>query len=65
MNNERTVIKSGLIIHGKRKVVTKTVLLRSDQIELLKTISTFQGKSISKIVTELLKEEIERSKNVI
>ena len=65
MNNERTVNKSGLIIHGKRKVVTKTVLLRSDQIELLKTISTFQGKSISKIVTELLKEEIERSKNVI
>lgn len=65
MNNERTVTKSGLIIHGKRKVVTKTVLLRSDQIELLKTISTFQGKSISKIVTELLKEEIERSKNVI
>ena len=65
MNNERTVTGSGLIIHGKRKVVTKTVLLRSDQIELLKTISTFQGKSISKIVTELLKEEIERSKNVI
>ena len=65
MNNERTVTKSGLIIHGKRKVITKTVLLRSDQIELLKTISTFQGKSISKIVTELLKEEIERSKNVI
>ena len=65
MNNERTVTESGLIIHGKRKVVTKTVLLRSDQIEPLKTISTFQGKSISKIVTELLKEEIERSKNVI
>ena len=65
MNNERAVTESGLIIHGKRKVVTKTVLLRSDQIELLKTISTFQGKSISKIVTELLKEEIERSKNVI
>ena len=65
MNNERTVTESGLIIHGERKVVTKTVLLRSDQIELLKTISTFQGKSISKIVTELLKEEIERSKNVI
>ena len=65
MNNERTVTESGLIIYGKRKVVTKTILLRSDQIELLKTISTFQGKSISKIVTELLKEEIERSKNVI
>ena len=65
MNNERTVTESGLIIHGKRKVVTKTVLLRIDQIELLKTISTFQGKSISKIDTELIKEEIERRKKDI
>ena len=47
MNNERTVTESGLIIHGNRKVVTKTVLLRNDQIELLKTISTVQGKIMS------------------
>ena len=62
MNNERTVTESGLIIHGKRKVVTKTVLRRSDQIELLKTISAFQGKSISKIITALLREQMERDK---
>ena len=62
MNSERTVTESGLIIHGKRKVVTKTVLLRSDQIELLKTISAFQGKSISKIITALLREQMERDK---
>ena len=62
MNNKRTVTESGLIIHGKRKVVTKTVLLRSDQIELLKTISAFQGKSISKIITALLREQMERDK---
>ena len=62
MDNERTVTESGLIIHGKRKVVTKTVLLRNDQIELLKTISAFQGKSISKIITTLLREQMERDK---
>lgn len=58
MNNEKTITESGLVIHGKRNVITKTVYLRSDQIELLKTISAFQGKSISKIITELLREKI-------
>ena len=62
MDNNRIVTESGLIIHGKRKVVTKTILLRSDQIELLKTISAFQGRSISKIITELLREQMEKDK---
>ena len=62
MDNNRTVTESGLIIHGKRKVVTKTILLRSDQIELLKTISAFQGISISKIITELLREQMGKDK---
>ena len=62
MDNNRTVTKSGLIIHGKRKVVTKTILLRSDQIELLKTISAFQGISISKIITELWREQMGKDK---
>lgn len=62
MDNNRTVTESGLIIHGKRKVVTKTILLRSDQIELLKTISAFQGRSISKIITELLREQMGKDK---
>ena len=62
MDNNRTVTESGLIIHAKRKVVTKTILLRSDQIELLKTISAFQGRSISKIITELLREQMGKDK---
>lgn len=60
MGGERTVTKSGLVIHGKRKVVTKTICLRDDQIELLRNISKFQGKSISKVVTELLREEMDK-----
>ncbi len=60
MSNEKTITQSGLVIHGKRNVVTKTVNLRKDQIELLKTISKFQGISISKVVTNLLKDEMNK-----
>ena len=60
MNNEKTITESGLVIHGKRKVVTKTVLLRKDQIDLLNILSTFQNKSKSKIITELLREEMKK-----
>ena len=60
MSVEKNVMENGLTVYGKRKVVTRNISIRRDQKELLKNISVFQGKSISKIVTDLLRTEMER-----
>lgn len=60
MSVEKNVMENGLTVYGKRKVVTRTISIRRDQKELLKNNSVFQGKSISKIVTDLLRTEMER-----
>lgn len=60
MSVEKNVTENGLTVYGKRKVVTRTISIRRDQKELLKNISLFQGKSISKTVTDILRTEMER-----
>ena len=60
MSVEKNVMENGLTVYGKRKVVTRTISIRRDQKELLKNISLFQGKSISKTVTDILRTEMER-----
>ena len=50
-------------ITGKRKVVSRNLSLRKEQIDMLKSVSKLSGKSISNIVTDLLQEERQRREN--
>ena len=52
-----------LNVPGKRKVVSRNLSLRKEQIDMLKSVSKFSGKSISNIVTDLLQEERQRREN--
>lgn len=62
MNRRKEEVK----INGQRKVVTRMLALRPDQIEALKAASKITGKSMSSIVTDMLTEEMEtRERNGI
>lgn len=58
MNRRKEEVK----INGQRKVVTRMLALRPDQIEALKAASKITGKSMSSIVTDMLTEEMETRK---
>lgn len=52
--------RGDLNIPGKRKVVSRPLSLRKEQMDMLRNVAKFSGKSISSVVTELLEEERKR-----
>lgn len=63
MSGNITGKRGELNVPGKRKVVSRNLSLRKEQIDMLKSVSKFSGKSISNIVTDLLQNEIEKREN--
>ena len=63
MSGNITGKRGELNVPGKRKVVSRNLSLRKEQIDMLKSVSKFSGKSISNIVTDLLQEERQRREN--
>lgn len=63
MSGNITGKRGELNVPGKRKVVSRNLSLRKEQIDMLKFVSKFSGKSISNIVTDLLQEERQRREN--
>ena len=63
MSGNITGKRGDLNVPGKRKVVSRNLSLRKEQIDTLKSVSKFSGKSISNIVTDLLQEERQRREN--
>ena len=63
MSGNITGKRGELNVPGKRKVVSRNLSLRKEQIDMLKSVSKFSGKSISNIVTDLLQEEKQRREN--
>lgn len=63
MSGNITGKRGGLNVPGKRKVVSRNLSLRKEQIDMLKSVSKFSGKSISNIVTDLLQNEREKREN--
>ena len=60
MSGNITGKRGELNVPGKRKVVSRNLSLRKEQIDMLKSVSKFSGKSISNIVTDLLQNEREK-----
>ena len=63
MSGNITGKRGELNVPGKRKVVSRNLSLRKEQIDMLKSVSKFSSKSISNIVTDLLQEERQRREN--
>ena len=63
MSGNITGKRGELNVLGKRKVVSRNLSLRKEQIDMLKSVSKFSGKSISNIVTDLLQNEREKREN--
>ena len=63
MSGNITGKRGELNVPGKRKVVSRNLSLRKEQIDMLKSVSKFSGKSISNIVTDLLQNEREKREN--
>lgn len=63
MSGNITGKRGELNVPGKRKVVSRNLSLRKEQIDMLKSVSKFSGKSISNIVTDLLQSEREKREN--
>lgn len=63
MSGNITGKRGELKVPGKRKVVSRNLSLRKEQIDMLKSVSKFSGKSISNIVTDLLQNEREKREN--
>lgn len=63
MSGNITGKRGKLNVPGKRKVVSRNLSLRKEQIDMLKSVSKFSGKSISNIVTDLLQNEREKREN--
>ena len=63
MSGNITGKRGDLNVPGKRKVVSRNLSLRKEQIDMLKSVSKFSDKSISNIVTDLLQEERQRREN--
>ena len=64
MSGNITGKRGELNVPGKRKVVSRNLSLRKEQIDMLKSVSKFSGKSISNIVTDLLQNEREKRENI-
>ena len=63
MSGNITGKRGDLNVPGKRKVVSRNLSLRKEQIDMLKSVSKFSGKIISNIVTDLLQNEREKREN--
>lgn len=63
MSGNITGKRGELNVPRKRKVVSRNLSLRKEQIDMLKSVSKFSGKSISNIVTDLLQNEREKREN--
>ena len=63
MSGNITGKRGELNVPGKRKVVSRNLSLRKEQIDMLKSVSKFSGKSISNIVTDLLQNERGKREN--
>ena len=63
MSGNITGKRGDLNVPGKRKVVSRNLSLRKEQIDMIKSVSKFYGKSISNIVTDLLQNEREKREN--
>ena len=63
MSGNITGKRGELNVPEKRKVVSRNLSLRKEQIDMLKSVSKFSGKSISNIVTDLLQNEREKREN--
>ena len=61
MSGNITGKRGELNVPGKRKVVSRNLSLRKEQIDMLKSVSKFSGKS--NIVTDLLQNEREKREN--
>ena len=59
-HNHLTGRRGELVVPGKRKVVSRSLCLRKEQMDMLRNVSKFYGKSISSVVTDLLEEERKR-----